>query len=65
MLIVLIFETSIHAAYMLLRTCAAARPDGVCSEPMRTRSGWRISLMAVPSARNSGFESMSKGTPGR
>lgn len=31
---------------------------------MRTRSGFRRSFTAVPSARNSGFERMSKRRPG-
>jgi len=43
----------------------AARPSGVLSEPMRTRSGLSRSDMAVPSARNSGLERMSKRRPGR
>lgn len=32
---------------------------------MRTRSGFSRSLMAVPSARNSGLERISKRSPGR
>ena len=48
-----------------MRLCCAARPSGVLSEPMRTRSGASRSAIAVPSARNSGFERMSKRRPGR
>ena len=42
----------------------AASPAGVSLEPISTRSGHSRSAMAVPSARNSGFESTSKWTPG-
>merc|ERR1719473_70182 len=41
----------------------AARPCGVCGPPTSTRSGLKRSLMAVPSARNSGFESTWKSMP--
>jgi hypothetical protein len=43
----------------------AAFPSGVCKLPMRTRSGFVRSEMAVPSDRNSGFERISKRSPGR
>jgi hypothetical protein len=34
-------------------------PSGVCSDPIRTRSGEKRSAIAVPSARNSGLERIS------
>ena len=42
----------------------AACPDSVSLPPMRTRSGRVRSSMAVPSARNSGLERISKWTFG-
>lgn len=34
-------------------------PSGVCSDPIKTRSGEKRSAIAVPSARNSGLERIS------
>lgn len=47
-------------AYTFARASQAAFPASVWREPMRTRSGDRRSWMAVPSARNSGLERISK-----
>lgn len=54
-----------QCSYTALRRAAASRPSLVSRLPMSTRSGLCRSGMAVPSARNSGLERMSKRTPGR
>jgi len=38
----------------------ASIPSFVCKPPIKILSGLRISLTAVPSARNSGFDKISK-----
>ena len=50
-------------AYTSTSFWQAARPDSVWWEPISTRSGSNKSLIAVPSAKNSGFESTSKWMP--
>mmetsp|Transcript_26117 Transcript_26117/g.61218 ORF Transcript_26117/g.61218 Transcript_26117/m.61218 type:complete len:313 (+) Transcript_26117:564-1502(+) len=62
-LVVMICGRAIHCAYTLARVSTAARPSGVCSPPISTRAGFCRSSMAVPSARNSGFDSTWKVTP--
>merc|ERR1719383_170283 len=47
-------------AYTDLSTLAAVRPDSVCRDPISTRSGASRSLIAVPSAKNSGLDRTSK-----
>jgi hypothetical protein len=61
---VTILERSTHAPYTSSSVAAAARPASVRELPIRIRSGLSRSLIAVPSARNSGFERISNGTPG-
>jgi hypothetical protein len=39
--------------YTFARAAHAFKPDSVCKEPIKTRSGAKRSAMAVPSARNS------------
>ena len=60
-----IFERSTHVAYTSAKAAAASRPAGVGIEPIRMRSGFSRSLMAVPSARNSGFDRIWKVSSGR
>mmetsp|Transcript_8269 Transcript_8269/g.28399 ORF Transcript_8269/g.28399 Transcript_8269/m.28399 type:complete len:251 (+) Transcript_8269:821-1573(+) len=62
-LLVRICSSGTHWAYTSLRVWIAFRPLGVCLPPMMTLSGFSRSLMAVPSARNSGFDRMSKRAP--
>eukprot|EP01139_Manchomonas_bermudensis_P014343 Amastigsp_a508395_1463.p3 type:complete len:185 gc:universal Amastigsp_a508395_1463:593-1147(+) len=52
-----------HSPYSDASSSAAAWPAGESSQPMRTRSGEVRSLMAVPSARNSGLERIWKLSP--
>ena len=61
---VTILERSTHAPYTSSSVAAAARPASVRELPIRIRSGLSRSLIAVPSARNSGFERISNGTLG-
>mmetsp|Transcript_71380 Transcript_71380/g.118614 ORF Transcript_71380/g.118614 Transcript_71380/m.118614 type:complete len:318 (+) Transcript_71380:458-1411(+) len=49
--------------YTFARYSTAASPCGVCGPPTNTRSGSKRSSIAVPSARNSGFESTWKSVP--
>jgi hypothetical protein len=63
-LIVVILECDTHAAYTFAKVAAALRPDALSAEPMMTLSGFRRSVIAVPSARNSGFDRISNLTPG-
>jgi hypothetical protein len=58
--VVMIFERGTHDSYIDESVAAARRPAGVESDPMITRLGRKRSLIAVPSAKNSGFESISK-----
>src|ERR1700712_758613 len=62
--IVIMQDFGTQASYTLAKACAASSPLSVGNEPMRMRSGSRRSRIAVPSARNSGFERISKLTPG-
>ena len=50
--------------YTSLSDRQASFPSGVCNEPISTRSGANRSLIAVPSARNSGFERIWNRQPG-
>jgi hypothetical protein len=63
-LIVVILNRGTHAAYTSTRVAVALRLDIVFVEPMVTLSGLRRSLIAPPSARNSGFDRISNLTPG-
>jgi hypothetical protein len=45
-------------------TSLAAIPSGVSNDPIKTLSGFIKFLIAVPSAKNSGFDNISKVTPG-
>lgn len=47
-------------AYTSANAVQASIPSGVWSDPMSTRSGFNRSLIAVPSARNSGLDRISK-----
>jgi hypothetical protein len=63
-LMVVILDRGTHAAYTSARVAAALRPDDVSAEPIMTLSGLKRSLIAVPSARNSGFDKISNFAPG-
>lgn len=54
--IVRIFSLGIHLLYIWHNFCTASIPSGVCSPPIKIRSGFNKSLIADPSAKNSGFE---------
>mmetsp|Transcript_3488 Transcript_3488/g.10911 ORF Transcript_3488/g.10911 Transcript_3488/m.10911 type:complete len:236 (+) Transcript_3488:599-1306(+) len=56
----MMFSRGTQLAYTSASAAIAALPAGVCRPPMRTRSGFLRSSMAVPSARNSGLDRMSK-----
>ncbi|WVZ24134.1 hypothetical protein V8G54_002678 [Vigna mungo] len=58
-----IFSSGTQFAYTSFRVCMAFCPSGVSLPPMRTLSGLNRSSIAVPSARNSGFERMVKLMP--
>ena len=60
---VIIRSPRIQLEYISTKTSLALRPFGVCVDPIRTRSGSSKSLMAVPSAKNSGFERTSNRMP--
>mmetsp|Transcript_23465 Transcript_23465/g.64691 ORF Transcript_23465/g.64691 Transcript_23465/m.64691 type:complete len:230 (+) Transcript_23465:1092-1781(+) len=57
-------STGIQWLYTHLRAATAAWPLGVSTPPINTRSGFCRSSMAVPSARNSGLDRISKLTDG-
>ena len=61
---VVILDRGTQVAYTSARVAAALRPDAVSAEPIMILSGYRRSFIAVPSARNSGFERISNFTPG-
>jgi len=63
-LMVVILDRGTQVAYTSARVAAALRPDAVSADPIMTLSGLRRSLIAVPSARNSGFDKISNFTPG-
>ncbi len=63
-LMVVILDRGTQAAYMSVRVAAALLPDAVSAQPIMTLSGLRRSLIAVPSARNSGFDKISNFIPG-
>ena len=63
-LMVVILDLGTQAAYTSASVAAALRPDAVSADPIMTLSGLRRSLIAVPSARNSGFDKISNFTPG-
>mmetsp|Transcript_7920 Transcript_7920/g.17018 ORF Transcript_7920/g.17018 Transcript_7920/m.17018 type:complete len:210 (+) Transcript_7920:747-1376(+) len=54
-LVVRILSREIQLAYTLTTVSMASSPSGVCGPPIRTRSGSCRSVIAVPSARNSGL----------
>lgn len=53
---VMIFSFGTQFRYTCDRLSIAERPSGLCSPPMRIRSGRNRSDTADPSAKNSGFE---------
>ena len=63
-LVVSSFSRGTQWLYTEHRVDTAMRPAGVGSPPTSTREGARRSSMAVPSARNSGLDTISKETPG-
>jgi len=63
-LMVVILDLGTQAAYTSARVAAALRPDVVSADPIITLSGLKRSLIAVPSARNSGFDKISNFAPG-
>ena len=62
--VVIIFSVGIQFEYTEHNSLIALLPSGVSSPPINIRSGFKRSSIAVPSAKNSGFDSTSNLMPG-
>ena len=61
--VVTILSLGIQLEYISINFFAALSPDFVFCDPIRTLSDLNKSSIAVPSAKNSGFDKTSKLTP--